>query len=109
MLIRIVRTSLSQVSALYQQPAADARTLSYEQPFLPVFHRKFANPSPLAVNPILSCEILNIHLTNTFVQFTALGTGLFLVAIVALGADGLSNLSIVVSVCGNVDEGYELT
>jgi len=56
----------------------NARTLSYEQPFLPVFHRKFANPSPLA--------------------FTALGTGLFLVAIVALGADGLSSLSIVVSV-----------
>ncbi|KIM73556.1 hypothetical protein PILCRDRAFT_15137 [Piloderma croceum F 1598] len=57
---------------------SNGRTLSHDQPFLPVFHRKFANPSPLA--------------------FTALGTGLFLVAIVALGADGLSNLSIVVSV-----------
>jgi len=57
---------------------SNGRTHSHDQPFLPVFHRKFANPSPLA--------------------FTALGTGLFLVAIVALGADGLSSLSIVVSV-----------
>ena len=51
---------------------------STEQPFLPVYHgSRFANPSPLA--------------------FTAVGVSLYLVGMVALKADGLQTLSIIVS------------
>ncbi|KAK4700261.1 uncharacterized protein P7C70_g5986, partial [Phenoliferia sp. Uapishka_3] len=44
-----------------------------EQPFLPVFHRHRADPAPLG--------------------FMALGSGLFVISIVAMGADGLSSLT----------------
>ncbi len=48
------------------------------QPFLPVYERRWANPSPLA--------------------FAALASGLYIVSIVALGTDGLASLSIVPSI-----------
>jgi len=48
-----------------------------DQPFLPKYYRKYANPSPIA--------------------FMALGNGLFIISIVALGTDGLSSLSISVA------------
>jgi succinate-acetate transporter protein len=49
-----------------------------DQPFLPVYHRRIADPAPLG--------------------FMALGSGLFVLSIVAMGADGLSSLSASVAV-----------
>lgn len=67
-----------------------------DQPFLPVFHRKYANPSPLAVRSSL---LQSDAATDAFEQqFSALATSLFLIGIVALGTKGLTSLSIVVSV-----------
>ncbi|GAA6020752.1 hypothetical protein JCM10207_002012 [Rhodosporidiobolus poonsookiae] len=50
----------------------------YSRPFLPHFNRKWADPSPVALG--------------------ALGTGLFILAIVALGTRGLQTLNVGISI-----------
>jgi succinate-acetate transporter protein len=77
----VVRPTTDKGRNLYDNRSFDhegeMRRLDWEQPFLPAFHRKRADPAPLG--------------------FMALGSGLFLVSIIAMGTDNLTTLNMIVA------------